>query len=112
MEHGGWGWHTAPETNLCAVLFSPDGIAWSPDALPPDHPSGPVPYDLAFELTTTDIPPDAGAQLDSVDARQDDVDQRELGDPLGHRGLSLRRGVADPHLVPGVGEHVLEASTG
>ena len=66
VEHGGWGWKTTLDTNLCSALMSFDGAVWLTNTLPPGHPRGQVPYDLAFELTTTDIAPDARVTIASI----------------------------------------------
>ena len=55
--HGGWGWKTTPNPQLCPSVVSNatvDGGGWTVDIRPP--PVLPGPFDLAFELTTTDIP--------------------------------------------------------
>ena len=66
--HHGWGWKITPaeESNLAPSAFSPDGIGWWHEVLPPDHPRGPVEFDLAFELTTTAIPDPAVVPLSVV----------------------------------------------
>lgn len=57
-SHGGWGWKTTPALHLDPSAVSHDGgMVWTHDGLPPPHPLEGAPFDLAFELTTTDVPP-------------------------------------------------------
>lgn len=59
--HGGWGWKIAPNTQECLSAVSYDGGgSWRNDVVdtnvPPIHPRGSDNFDLAFELTTTNVP--------------------------------------------------------
>lgn len=59
-----WGWKItdAEHTQLCGSAVSIDGVNWTNASLVgwPLHPREGQPFDLAFELTTTDIPPTNG----------------------------------------------------
>ncbi|MFH0954130.1 MAG: hypothetical protein V1873_07355 [Verrucomicrobiota bacterium] len=55
-RHQGWGWKLAEKTNLCGSMVSFNGgIFWSTNALQAPHPLAGQAFDLAFELTTTNI---------------------------------------------------------
>lgn len=55
--HQGWGWKITPALALRPSEVSADGgMTWAVGALQSPHPLAPQPFDLAFELTTPDIP--------------------------------------------------------
>ncbi len=55
--HQGWGWKITPGLALGPSTVSVDGGAsWAVGTLQAPHPLAPQPFDLAFELTTPDIP--------------------------------------------------------
>ncbi|HIE11035.1 MAG TPA: hypothetical protein EYP62_05425 [Kiritimatiellae bacterium] len=54
--HSGWGWKITPGTTGCYSAVSLDGVSWTNDTLPPPHPNAESYFDLAFELTTTNLP--------------------------------------------------------
>lgn len=61
VEHGGWGWKITqdmyPTNDPCPSVFSTNGgVTWASDTLPPTHPRSDMEFDLAFELTTTNMP--------------------------------------------------------
>jgi len=62
-RHDGWGWKITPQENNfgCFSVFSTDtGTSWRSDTVGTDggstHPRAPENFDLAFELTTTEMP--------------------------------------------------------
>jgi hypothetical protein len=57
-SHKGWGWKIAPPMwESCPSVESTNGTNWAQAFLVPPHPRAGEPFDLAFELTTTNTPP-------------------------------------------------------
>jgi hypothetical protein len=55
--HQGWGWKITHEVTACnSMVNSNDMRGWQDAIMPVGHPMELQPFDLAFELTTTNIP--------------------------------------------------------
>lgn len=55
-RHAGWGWKLAESKDLCPSMVTiGDGWGWRVTNMPPPHPLQGLTYDLAFELTTTNV---------------------------------------------------------
>lgn len=55
--HSGWGWKTTPQPTGAYSAVSRDGVQWTNDVIAdPTHPNAGTNFDLAFELTTTNLP--------------------------------------------------------
>jgi len=56
VEHDGWGWTVTDHVQGDPSAVSTNlGGSWDPAFLPPGHPHGGEPVDLAFELTTDEV---------------------------------------------------------
>ena len=66
LWHQGWGWKIAPDLNLHPSAVSTNGDPWVPDHLLPPHLRAGQSFDLAFELTTTNIPKYAATVLTNL----------------------------------------------
>ena len=55
-QHDGWGWKITPELQLVPSAVSNSLAGWRHDKLLYPHPRSNQVFDLAFELTTTEVP--------------------------------------------------------
>jgi len=98
QSHNGWGWKiTTNVTEYPAQVSVDNGLSWITMLLPPNHPLGPIPMDLSFELTTADIATSGAYVVEAVFTN--------IYLPSGHVLPMVTRGYG------GCGKQILQRST-